>query len=424
MSPNRPSIHELRVEAMAGLKQAHLDDVSFVGKKPWMERRLSKGEFLAGALGVAFGLSTLLWSAPVSVGAMISAPAAHANFMAASAKEMGKLAISAASGALAMPAFDAVAVLKQAYPNVSLEKMTDRRTVSRAFLGQNNFIALASEMEGFSGGLYKDPATGLNIGFGYNITKRIGENGLQDVKKDLLSLNIPEDAVINILALAQQPQRKLAQGISFFNHQWKIKTGKNPEEIIDITKGVALLARTEAEYRGEAQAAFANSFDRMGENQQQVLTYIAYKVGGTTLSEYKHTIKQAAQVFNKPKYSVDDVRAVAQGLTFFYSQDGQQKVFDDRAILISNTFVNQEYLAVQIGKMDAVHTSYSKLMAKKLDFSKYMPAPLPVSAPIDGSAKPGIPPEITPVIAAPASTSVPQESSMRDGSRRSMNTRG
>ena len=41
---------------------------------------------------------------------------------------------------------------------------------------------------------------------------------------------------------------------------------------------------------------------------------------------------------------------IAKHLMFYYKKDGGEYVLDTRASLIAQTFVNPEFLAIQIGK--------------------------------------------------------------------------
>lgn len=251
--------------------------------------------------------------------------------------------------------------------SISFTNIKTQRDVAKAFLGINNFIALASEMEGFRGDLHKDPATGLNIGFGYNITKRSQANS-DSVAKDLLSIGINNNLVEKIIELSQLPNDKLSKEIKIFNEKNNFKNNN----IIDIEQGVALLKRTEKEYKNQAKASFPNCFEKMGKNQQEILTYAAYKAGYESLSKYKKAVKIAQEVYSKKDSpNFNELKKIAKELNFYYQKDGKEMVLDERATLIAHTFITQDYLGVQIGKIDNLKLNKEKLFTQKIDFSHF-----------------------------------------------------
>ncbi len=255
--------------------------------------------------------------------------------------------------------------IRDKYPTINFDKIKNTRDISRDFLGENNFIALASEMEGFRGDLHKDPAVGMNIGFGYNITKRVQENKPQ-VIEDLRYIGFEADMVNEIINLSQVPQDKLSKSIKEFNKKYSLKDN----QLISLEQGIGLLEKTQADYKDQAQRAFGDAFNKMGKNQQEVLTYAAYKAGYEALSKYKKAIKAANEVYSKDgERGMNDFKKIAKEIKFYYKKDGKEWVLDERAALIAHTFVNQDYLAVQIGANNKLSLSQTKLAQNKLDFS-------------------------------------------------------
>lgn len=243
--------------------------------------------------------------------------------------------------------------LQLAYPHVNFSDVKTSRDVSRIFFQKNNFISLASEMEGFRGDLHKDPATGLNIGFGYNITKKLGTNDLI-VKRDLLSLGLPLLEVEHIIAIAQLPQNQLESGIEMF---YKFHPHPN-NQIISLKQGVSLLFAKQAEYSDYARNAFPKSFDKMAKNQKEVLTYSAYKAGQGSLQKFKTAINRSNKLYeNKSTPNLRELQTVANELNFYYKKDGKKKVLDKRASLIAKTFVHQDYLGNHVGANNTMHSN-------------------------------------------------------------------
>jgi len=275
--------------------------------------------------------------------------------------------------------------VEEKYPMVDFSTLNNTRDVSRQFLGVNNFIALAAEMEGFRGDLHKDPGVGLNIGFGYNITKRIQENPEQ-VLKDLALVGLSPEIIEKLVHLSQIPQSQLSRGIREFNRE-------NPfpdNQLITLVQGVSLLSATQSEYKEQARQAFIASFDLMGKNQQEVLTYAAYKIGQESLSRYRRAIMAATTIHtDNRENSLGDYKKVAEELKFYYRLDGQEWTLDTRASLVAHSFVSQDYLALKIGATDAITLSNRELEKYKVDFS-HLPTTLSQDIQINQSQKIGL----------------------------------
>ena len=275
-----------------------------------------------------------------------------------------------------------VDTMKAKYPSVNFDSLETQRDVSKEFFGVNNFIALAAEMEGFRGDLHKDPAVGLNIGFGYNITKRAYASQ-STVEEDLKSIGMSDVQVQDLIKLAKTPQSKLAKAIKEYNKKANLENN----QLITMTQGVALLHRTEHQYRADASNVFSKTWDKKGTNEQEVLTYAAYKAGGDALSKYKKAIKASEYVYKKKTQTPEDLKMIAKHLMFYYKKDGGEYVLDTRASLIAQTFVNPEFLAIQIGKKDVVKTNAKKLNKQKIDFSHLQLSRESLKDPIEAKPK-------------------------------------
>ena len=81
-------------------------------------------------------------------------------------------------------------------------------------------------MEGFRGDLHKDPAVGLNIGFGYNITKRAYASQ-STVEEDLKSIGMSDVQIQDLIKLAKTPQSKLAKAIKEYNKKANLENKPN-----------------------------------------------------------------------------------------------------------------------------------------------------------------------------------------------------
>lgn len=337
-------------------------DIHYVGPKPWYLRPLNKFK-----LGLAVGIATGLVSGLASFGLLsddLNEQVEIGNQIASDQTqlEMQNVTLPAKKkGAVAQYLEE----FRKEHPGINFTYIKTARDVAKQFLGRNNFISLAAEMEGFRGDLHKDPATGLNIGFGYNISKRTGSNP-EEVIEDLTSIGVPKRQIDRIVEISQMKQGHLNKAIKKFNAEFNLKDN----QLITLEQGVALLQRTEAEYKRHAQVTFNSSFDKMDSHQQQVLTYAAYKAGFDALNKYKKAIKKADKVYTSYKDpGIKQLKSIAQELTFYYAKDGKQMVLDERATLIAHTFVSQDYLGLQIGKKDALSQSPQKLYQQQIDFS-------------------------------------------------------
>lgn len=373
--------HRLVGEAQRIARESVDRDIYFVGKKPWYQRALTKMRvgFVVGlSTGLvsglsAFGVVDLSSNDAIEYARMVRGSIVQENINPIAHPSLGKTTHVVAD----LPAVkhsdvknvdsnaNVIDSFKKQYPSVNFDKLNSQRDVSKEFIGKNNFIALAAEMEGFRGDLHKDPATGLNIGFGYNITKRV-QASKGAVVKDLLAIGVPNEQVAQIVEMSQKPQSKLSQEIAHFNKQFGLKGN----QLISMEQGVALLKNTQNEYKEQARASFPNSFDKMAKHQQEVLTYAAYKAGFEALSKYKKFAKAAENVYSKTNEpNLGQLKSIAKELNFYYMKDGKEMVLDERASLIAHTFVHQDYLGVQVGSHDKVKLSSKKLAEHKIDFS-------------------------------------------------------
>ncbi len=339
-------IGNLLSETRKILSESEPQNVTFVGSKPWYERSFCKFKY-AVVSGLLVGVV-----AGVGVSSLMNTP------------ENNEKIFNPNYQTLVSSTPQYVADLRSEYPDVNFSKMENKRDIAKEFVGKNNFIALAAEMEGFRGDLHKDPGMGLNIGFGYNITKRVG-NSSKEVESDLLAVGISKEKVTDIIKLAKLPQNELDYGIHRFNKKYSTK------KLIDIEQGVALLNKTQGEYKKFASLVFQDSFHKMKKNQQEVLTYAAYKVGMTTLAKYEKAIINASKVYAANKQpTTNSLKLIAKELTFFYSKDGKEKVIDHKASLIAHAFMHQDYLNAQLGEHDKMKNSMNDLVAHKIDFNK------------------------------------------------------
>ncbi len=339
-------INNLLSETKRLLSESKPQNVTFVGEQPWYERSFCKFKY-AIASGLLVGVV-----AGVGISSLMNTP------------DNNEKLFNPSYQALVANTPKYVENLREDYPQVNFSKMENKRDVAKEFVGKNNFIALAAEMEGFRGDLHKDPGTGLNIGFGYNISKRVG-NSTREVESDLLAVGISKEKVLDIIKLAKLPQNELDYGIHRFNKKYSSK------KLINIEQGVALLSKTQSEYKRFASLVFQDSFHKMNKNQQEVLTYAAYKVGMTTLAKYEKAIVNASKVYASNKNpTTNSLKSIAKELTFFYSKDGKEKVIDHKASLIAHAFMHQDYLTAQLGEHEKMKNSMSDLLSHKIDFNK------------------------------------------------------
>ncbi len=343
------------------IKETDDKDIHYVGPKPWYLRPLNKFK-LGLAIGVAAGMVSGFTALDVFEQDLVenvenSTQVASGTIKAEVPQKLSP--IKKTSFAEALQKF------RTEHPNIDFTDIKNAREVSKKFLGKNNFIALAAEMEGFRGDLHKDPATGLNIGFGYNISKRT-ELSTDEVEEDLRSIGLNEKKIKRIIEISKVKQKNLTKEIKKFNDEFNLPGN----QLITLEQGVALLMKTEKEYKAQARETFESSFDKMDSHQQQVLTYAAYKAGYEALTKYKRAIKTADKVYaNYKEPGVKQLKSIAKELTFYYAKDGGEMVLDERATLIAQTFVSPDYLGLQIGKKDALSKSPQKLYQEQIDFS-------------------------------------------------------
>lgn len=365
---------ELLEQVRGIVKDADEKDIKFVGPKPWYQRALSNFKFgfsVGLAAGIVSGLAAFV---AVTANAPIIQVENQVIYSSNIEQVVNKSNVLESKiqtleneiNPVVKKTFDnSLDSFRKDNPNLDFANIKNTRDVSKQFLGNNNFIALAAEMEGFLGHLHKDPAVGLNIGFGYNITKRV-QASKEDVIKDLQSIGIDNYKITKVIELSQKPQSQLTKKIKEFNKEFDLANN----QLVTLEQGVVLLKRTQNQYRTEAKQVFPNSFEKMGKHQQEVLTYAAYKAGADALSKYKNAIKAASVAYANNKVpNSNQLKSIAKELTFYYAKDGKEMVLDERAALIAHTFVSQDYLGVQIGKYDSLKQSPKKLMQEKLDFS-------------------------------------------------------
>jgi hypothetical protein len=346
------------------IKETDDKDIQYIGSKPWYQRPLNKFK-----LGLAIGVATGLVSGLSSFALLEKNMSDHLKMGSQLASGKVQSEVSVENLTLQPKKKNAFAQalesFRKEYPNLDFTNIKNAREVSKQFLGKNNFIALAAEMEGFRGDLHKDPATGLNIGFGYNISKR-AELSPEEVIADLTAIGISTRKIDRIIEISKKKQSNLSKEIKKFNEEFNLPDN----QLITLEQGVALLKRTEAEYKNQAKVTFSSSFDKMGSHQQQVLTYAAYKAGYDALTKYKRAIKKADKIYaNNKEPGTKQLKSIAQELTFYYSKDGKEMVLDERATLIAHTFISQDYLGLQIGKKDLLKQSPQKLYQQQIDFS-------------------------------------------------------
>lgn len=253
---------------------------------------------------------------------------------------------------------------------IDYSKATTGQDVSKMMLGRDDFLALTSVAEGFRGDLHLDPATGLNIGMGYNITARARDYGLDGMKQQLISRGIDseeaKDSILSangnkekltrnmsklgfdqkeikeimtagqevgdkkiqtelrqigiktnvadeLIEISKLPQNKITKGIKEFNKEYGYNE-KNP--LINIEQAAYLVKLVQPEYYDKAKRIFSNSFDEMNEHQQAAIAYSGYKAN---LGGYKRAIKLAEHAADgKGKWM-----AVENQLNFNYKIGGQ-----------------------------------------------------------------------------------------------------
>jgi len=343
------------------IKNTDDKDVRYIGPKPWYLRTLNKFK-----LGLAIGIATGMVSGFTALGVFEqdlvesvekSTPVASGTIKFehhAQLTPIKKISIA-----------ETLEKFRAEHPDIDFTDIKNARQVAKEFLGKNSYISLCAEMEGFRGDLHLDPATGLNIGFGYNISKRAATNP-DVVREDLKSIGMKDDIIERIIKISQVPQKKLRKEIKKFNEDLNLPNN----QLITLEQGVALVMRIQNEYKAQAREAFEASFDKMDSHQQEVLTYAAYKAGYEALSKYKKAIKTADKVYaNNKEPGINQLKSIAKELTFYYAKDGGEMVLDERATLIAHTFVSPDYLGLQIGKKDDLKQSPQKLYQQQIDFS-------------------------------------------------------
>lgn len=347
--------------------------VVLVGSRPITERALKKFKLAAAfassvTAGFAISMSALMGintedTAKLTALNLSNLPVAQAQELEANNHQLGvknsnkQVSVSNTE--------NKVNNIRQIYPEVNFDKIQTSRDVAREFVGINTFMALAAEMEGFRGDLHRDPGVGLNIGFGYNITKRFIESP-DKVWKEMRAINLDDKLIKKIIDLSQTPQPQLGRAIREFNKEHNFPNN----QLITIEQGVGLLKATQQEYREQATRAIGDSFHNMARDQQDVLTYAAYKVGEENLSKYRNTIRIINRIYDEPRETTMAQRQqIAENLVFFYRLNGGEWTRDTRADLIGDTFVSPYNLAKVVGS-DIDKTITAQQLARfRPDFS-------------------------------------------------------
>ena len=132
------------------------------------------------------------------------------------------------------------------------------RAMSKALSDVDLFASMATAVENFEELPYYDPG-GLNVGMGYCVTKRLSEYGKERVAQDLRSAGFDEREVS---LLVQGRDRKAIAKIR-----------------VTPLQAVRLIDATREDYMGLARDAVGDSFDKMPQNRQVALGYLAYNTG-------------------------------------------------------------------------------------------------------------------------------------------------
>lgn len=213
-----------------------------------------------------------------------AAPAAHAsiNGSATHGTTMSQTPISQGvnSGVSTVavnsaPSLDAAAGSASIAPDLAsilsrVAQAKDPHTIPNLLLSeQRPFMALATRLESFQPHAYFDPG-GLNVGYGYCISKRGGEAGAAQVRKDLTEAGFAVGD-INTLLGGERAQQESVQ--------------------VSPLQALRLLAIAQGEYINAARSTVGEkTFDALPSHRQAALSWLAYNTGAEGFSKFRSLI--------------------------------------------------------------------------------------------------------------------------------------
>lgn len=256
-----------------------------VGKRPLAKRALSLwGKTLAiTVVGAAAGYfvfesqhhmgayvppgSTLVIDAPVQTPGVDTAATTHtAAKPDASAGSQASIGSHSTGSSAASANIDALLA-------ATLEKVSqasDPNTIPNLLLAeQQPFLALAARLESFQPHAYFDPG-GLNVGYGYCISQRGGENGEVRVRQDLTEAGFASAAIDTLLHGSRKAQ-----------------------ESVPVTpiQALRLLAIAGGEYTDAARNTVGpDVFDALPAHRQAALSWLTYNTGASGFAQFRNLI--------------------------------------------------------------------------------------------------------------------------------------
>lgn len=227
-------------------------EVVVVGPRPMGNRKV----FLSGLVGAA---ALLVWAANPALKAPPAAPLPAISVMAPNLSAATALHFQPIQSPLVVapiPNIQGVSQDPMASPEVATPRIARQLLAEKG--GLSSFMALAVTVETYAPAPYWDTG-GLNIGMGYCITRRVKEQGLPRVRRDLLVAGLAPSDITTLLGHDRQAQKKV---------------------MINENQAVALLRQIAPDYEERARSFVgAPTFDALPSHRQAALTWLAYNTG-------------------------------------------------------------------------------------------------------------------------------------------------
>lgn len=205
-------------------------------------------------------------------------------------------------------------------PASAWPKFKSSKDVEAYFLdperGNNLFAALATRMENLVTTVYPDPATGRNVGIGYNMDAI----GMGQAKQDFARIGMKKEH-INILVSQNAAQYSKVH--------------------ITPNQAVSLLILLQPRYEAVAKEWIgAKHWGKMDTNQQAAITYLAYQTGGNI-----DQFRSAKQLIQSDK----DTQAQKHLVTYYKDGSGEWQRNDRFAKHVGSMWQSPQAYAKQVG---------------------------------------------------------------------------
>lgn len=166
-----------------------------------------------------------------------------------------------------------------------VSKAENPNTIPNLLLAEHQpFLALTTRLESFQPNAYFDSG-GLNVGYGYCISKRSGEAGVKQVHEDLTQAGF-SDKDINTLLNGKRAEQEKVQ--------------------VSPIQALHLLAIAQEEYIMAARITVGgDTFDALPPHRQAALSWLTYNTGGAGFAKFRNLIEAVQD--NRPIDAVNHI---------------------------------------------------------------------------------------------------------------------